>query len=110
VRGVFALIQTQKIRFLVPWHPAVAATNNLTTDLLPTREVPCAWPAPALAGWYCYLGILPLRGGHDIVLFHISHIAHTSLHFTFHLQAAARPPGAASCELREIGLLLLCVE
>jgi hypothetical protein len=30
------------------------------TDLLPTREVPCAWPAPALAGWYCYLGILPL--------------------------------------------------
>ena len=54
-------------RFLVPCalapsHPAaVAATNNLTTDLLPTREVSCAWPAPALAGWYCYLGILPLR-------------------------------------------------
>jgi hypothetical protein len=34
--------------------------NNLTADLLPTCEVPCAWPAPALAGWYCYLGVLPL--------------------------------------------------
>jgi hypothetical protein len=45
-----------KTRFLVPWHPAVAATNNLTTDLLPTREVPCVWPAPVLAGWCCYLG------------------------------------------------------
>jgi hypothetical protein len=33
--------------------------NNLTADLLPTREVPCAWPAPALAGWCCYLGVLP---------------------------------------------------
>ena len=21
----------------------------------------CAWPAPALAGWCCYLGVLPLR-------------------------------------------------
>jgi hypothetical protein len=42
------------------WHPTVAATNNLMTDLLPTREVPCAWPAPALAGWYCYLGVLVL--------------------------------------------------
>jgi hypothetical protein len=52
-----------KTRVLVPWHPAVAATNSLTTDLLPTREVPCVWPAPALAGWYCYLGILPLRNG-----------------------------------------------
>jgi hypothetical protein len=49
-----------RTRFLVPRHPAVAATNNLTTDLLPTREVPCAWPAPALAGWYCHLGVLPL--------------------------------------------------
>jgi len=49
-----------KTRFLVPWHPTVAATNKLMTDLLPTREVPCAWPAPALAGWYCYLGIPPL--------------------------------------------------
>jgi hypothetical protein len=50
-----------KTRFLVPWNPAVAATNNLTTDLLLTRRVPCAWPAPALAGWCCYLGVLPLR-------------------------------------------------
>ena len=30
--------------------------NNLTADLIPTREVPCAWPAPALAGWHCHLG------------------------------------------------------
>jgi hypothetical protein len=50
-----------KTRFLVPWHPVVAATNNLTADLLLTRRVPCAWPAPALAGWYCYLGVSPLR-------------------------------------------------
>jgi hypothetical protein len=42
---------------------ALASTtyNNLTADLLPTREVPCAWPAPALAGWCCYLGVLPLN-------------------------------------------------
>jgi hypothetical protein len=48
-------------RFLVPWHPAVAATNNLTADLLLTRRVPCAWPAPELAGWCCYLGVSPLQ-------------------------------------------------
>jgi hypothetical protein len=34
--------------------------NNLPADLLPTREVPCAWPAPALAGWCCCFGVLPL--------------------------------------------------
>jgi hypothetical protein len=31
-----------KTRFLVPWHPAVAATNNLTADLLLTRNSPSA--------------------------------------------------------------------
>jgi hypothetical protein len=40
----------------------VAAANNLMNDLLPTREVPCPWPVPALAGWYCCLGILVLMG------------------------------------------------
>jgi hypothetical protein len=29
-------------------------------DLLPTHEVPCAWPAPAIDGWCCYLGVLLL--------------------------------------------------
>ena len=63
MRGVFALIQTQKLGVWCPgtqrW--AVAAANNLDTDLLAPREVPCAWPAPALAGGCCYLRILPLR-------------------------------------------------
>jgi hypothetical protein len=46
--------------------------NNLTADLLPTREVPCTWTAPALAGWCCYSGVLPLAGlGLGIALYHL---------------------------------------
>jgi hypothetical protein len=45
-------------------QPMGTAANNLRADFLPTREVPCAWPAPALAGWYCYLGVLAAGHGH----------------------------------------------
>jgi hypothetical protein len=47
VRGVFALIQTQKdesTQFLVPWHPTAAATNNLMTDLYSANEMSGLWP------------------------------------------------------------------
>jgi hypothetical protein len=39
-----------KTRLWVPWHPGVAATNNLRADLLPTRVLTTPWPGPALAG------------------------------------------------------------
>jgi hypothetical protein len=51
-----------KTRVLAVGGLLVSTTyNNLTADLLLTRRVPCAWPAPpARAGWYCHLGVLPL--------------------------------------------------
>jgi hypothetical protein len=57
LRGFTFFTASGKKRYLGSKKTAI---NNLTADLLPTREVPCAWPAPALAGWYCHLGVLPL--------------------------------------------------
>jgi hypothetical protein len=33
-----------KTQFLVPWHPTVAATNNLMTDLYSANEMSGVWP------------------------------------------------------------------
>ena len=39
-----------KTRFLAPWHPTVAATNNLMTDLYLTNEMSSFWPG--LGPWF----------------------------------------------------------
>jgi hypothetical protein len=35
-----------KTQFLVPWHPTVAATNNLMTALYFSSEMSGLWPGP----------------------------------------------------------------
>jgi hypothetical protein len=45
--GCLWWIPTQKdakTQFLAPWHPAVAATNNLMTDLYSANEMSGLWP------------------------------------------------------------------
>jgi hypothetical protein len=54
VRGVFVVDSdarrtTQKdakTQFLAPWHPAVAATNNLMNVLYFSSEMSGLWPGP----------------------------------------------------------------
>jgi hypothetical protein len=45
--GCLRWIPTQKdakTQFFAPWHPAVAATNNLMTDLYSSNEMSGLWP------------------------------------------------------------------
>jgi hypothetical protein len=49
VRGVFVVVvdsdaKDAKTQFLAPWHPTVAAANNLMTDLYAANEMSGLWP------------------------------------------------------------------